>query len=151
MKLDDTFGQWVDLAKQRATVRLMDGREVTLIAVRKPSRNCKVQLGKRHYYCWIDDIALVQWPGSQLWSVLDAWPVVDLSQRPGVQITPARVARESRHWLSVTPNPKALHPSFQPASLPEPSSPEPSPAQGQESPLWLVPKAPPPTAAARAE
>lgn len=140
-KLQDTFGQWVTLAKHRAEIRLMDGREATLLAVRKPSRNCKIMLANRHYLIWIDDVALVRWPGSDFWVTLDAWPVVDLDTKPGVTVTPKKVAENSRNWLKVTPNPRALHPSFQPpASSPEPASSEPV----EERHLWLVPKVAPP-------
>lgn len=122
MKLQDTFGEWVQLAKVRAQVRLMDGREATLIAVRKGPRNCKVQLANRYYYCWIDDIALVKHPDSDHWVLLDAWPAVDLDKRPGTQVTPLSVAAASRNWLTVVPNPRVLHPSFQQAGPPPPPS-----------------------------
>lgn len=119
-KLEDNFGQWVDLAKHRADIRLMDGRQATLIAVRKPSRNCKIQLANRHYLIWIDDIALVRWPGQTEWTLLDAWPVVDLNDRPGVKISPASIVETSRNWLKVVPNPRVLHPSFQASGPPPP-------------------------------
>jgi len=141
-KLKDNFGQWVDLAKTRANIRLMDGREATLLAVRKPSRNCKIRLGNRHYLVWIDDIALVQWPGTDKWCVLDAWPVVDLDTRPGVQIAPGNVADTSSNWLKVVPNPQALHPSFQP---PQPVVNRPAFSGRPTKQAWLVPSTPPPT------
>ena len=116
MKLQDNFNEWVRLARLRADIRLMDGRVATLVSVRKPSRNCKIRLANRHYLIWIDDIALVKDPESDIWMKLDAWPVVDLDTRPGVTVTSMATAASSRNWLTVVPNPSALHPSFQPPS-----------------------------------
>ena len=115
-KLDNNFSYWVHLARMRAEITLMDGRLATLVAVRKPSRNCKIKLLNRHYMIWIDDIALVKEPETDQWIRLDAWPAVDLDTRPGVKVTSLADAAASRHWLKVVPNPSVLHPSFQPPS-----------------------------------
>ena len=152
-RLHDTFGQWVDLAKRRGDIILMDGRPATLVAVRKGPRNCKILLGNRHYLCWIDDIALVRWPGSSEWVLLDAWPAVNLDKRPGIHVTPRATAEASRNWLTVTPNPAVLHPSFQPPTLDNHTDwaesnerrwaareQDDAAAQG----MWLVPSTPPP-------
>lgn len=117
MKLDDNFSEWVALAARRATIRLMDGREATLVSVRKGPRNCKIRLGNRHYLIWIDDIALVA-TEPETWTLLEAWPAVDLSERPGTVVTSLATAASSRNWLTVVPNPAALHPSFQAAEPP---------------------------------
>lgn len=109
------FGKWVEHARRRATVRLMDGREATLVSVRKAPRSGKVILGGRHYNIWIDDIALVMSEGGR-WLHLEAWKVTDLSLRPGVNVATKASSSASKNWLTVHPNPAVLHPSFQPAS-----------------------------------
>lgn len=106
------FSTWLDLARDRAIVRLMDGREAELMAVRRNARSCKIRCGGRHYNCWIDDIALVRRVGDETWMYLDAWPIVNLENKPGTKVTPLEVARRSPSWLHVVPNPAALHPSF---------------------------------------
>ena len=105
------FGVWLAHARRRAIVRLMDGSEATLMAVKKGPRSCKIQVGSRHYNCWIDDIALVLSPEGR-WLYLDAWKPVDLDKRPGTSVTSLASARASKNWLAVVPNRQALHPSF---------------------------------------
>ena len=57
--MEDTWQQWVALAKARANVKLMDGRVATLKAVQRGPLSCKVMLSGRNYKCWVEDIALV--------------------------------------------------------------------------------------------
>jgi len=113
---DDTFSTWINMAQQRAIVRLMDGREATLMAVRKATRACKIMLGGRHYFVWIEDIALVKDPQTQRWLNIEPWRQVNLENRADLQVTTISMARESRSWLDVVPNPQALHPSFVPTT-----------------------------------
>lgn len=107
------FGVWVAHARRRATVRLMDGREATLVSIRKAPRTGKVMLGGRHYNIWVEDIALVKSPEGR-WLHLDFWTVDDLSLRPGVNVATRASSSASKNWLQVKPNPAVLHPSFQP-------------------------------------
>lgn len=111
---DDSFKKWMRAARERWRVRLMDGREAELLAVRKVSRSCKIKLGDRHYFVWVDDIGLVQDPNTRQWILLDAWKIQPIPA--GQTVTPLAKARESRSWLNVKPDPTTLHPSFQPAT-----------------------------------
>lgn len=107
----DPFSRWVDYAADRRTIMLMDGREATLMAVRKAPRSCKIMLGNRHYNCWIEDIACVKL--EQGWVVPELWAAVDLDKRPGTEVRSLRDT-QSRRWLEVKPDYSRLHPSFQP-------------------------------------
>ena len=128
-KQDEQFDQWVEYAKDRYEVKLMDGQEAVLVAVRQNGMSCKVLLDGRFYNCWVDDIALLRMPRrlrrqAQLasspedsfvepsWFVLLPWQAPDLDQAPGSDPRLLR-ARPSKHWLEVHPNPRALHPAFQ--------------------------------------
>lgn len=113
---DHLFDAWVQAAKNRATVKLMDGRTAVLVAVRQNSMSCKIKLmDGKHYNIWVDDIALVKprFSSEQAssWVLLPVWKAPVHS--PGTHHRSLR-ARPSRNWLQVTPNPRALHPAFLP-------------------------------------
>ena len=118
-KDDEQFSQWVEYAKERYEIKLMDGREAVLSAVRQNGMSCKILLDGRYYNCWVDDIALLRKPrrlrrnevNPSGWFVLLPWQAPDLDNAPGT--APRLMSqRPSKHWLEVKRNPRALHPSF---------------------------------------
>ena len=120
-KRDEQFDQWVEYAKDRYEIKLMDGREAILSAVRQNGMSCKVLLDGRYYNCWVDDIALLRKPKRirrleaepSTWFRLLPWQAPDLDASPGSK--PRLMSqRPSKHWLEVKPNYNRLHPSFQP-------------------------------------
>ena len=118
-KNDEQFSQWVEYAKDRYEIKLMDGREAVLSAVRQNGMSCKILLEGRYYNCWVDDIALLRKPkrlrrkelNPSGWFVLLPWQAPDLDNAPGT--APRLMSqRPSKHWLEVKRKPQALHPSF---------------------------------------
>ena len=119
-KQDEQFDQWVEYAKARYEVRLMNGEDAILQAVRQNAMSVKILYRGRFVNCWVDDIALLRAPKHMrrrdpelTWFRLLPWQAPVLEQSPGTSIRSLNAPR-SKHWLTVTPAPERLHPSFFP-------------------------------------
>lgn len=116
---------WQKAARNRYPIKLMDGREAELVGVRKATRSVKVRMGFRHYICWVEDVALVKIDGT--WTLLPPWQVAPLPPENAPQPRSSQ-AHPSQNWLTVKPDPRALHPSFASSPSRPSTSPSPTPA-----------------------
>ena len=94
MKIDNNFRDWLELATERATVIMCDGRKAELVSVQQNTGTCKIKMLSKHLLCDVRQIEYVMVAG---WKVpMQPWPLRD---GPGTH----QPTRTSKRWYRPKP------------------------------------------------